>query len=139
MRVSGCAGPNGKQRKQQGERLGKGHESNQNSRGHCFKKSEKMACQRIRSYTILDYLYRLRIGANYEDSSTFIEGPTSKDDAFLFHKRLTYLTSATALVSEYRIAALVGTARFNKWADDFISTGMPSGLSLGIKDRRQFF
>ena len=38
--------------------------------------ADKAACgQKVGTQTLLDYLYRLRIGANYGDSALFTDGP----------------------------------------------------------------
>lgn len=98
---------------------------------------EKAACcKRIRTYTVLDYFYRLRIGANYDDASVFTDGPDDETDSYLLHKRISFLASGLALMSELRIRDLVGAGRFHKWADDFVATNIPAGYKVGIKDRQ---
>lgn len=87
---------------------------------------EKAECNRkVRTYTLLDYLYRLRIGANYDDSAVFTDGPENEHDSFLLHKRLTFLASGLSLISELRVRDLVGSARFHKWAT-------PSSLRISL-------
>lgn len=97
----------------------------------------KAACsKRIRTYTILDYLYRLRIGANYDDAAVFTDGPDNDIDSYLLHKRISFLASGLALISEMRVRELVGRTRFYKWADAFVATNIPQGYFVGIKERR---
>lgn len=99
--------------------------------------AEKTACnKRIRTFTILDYLYRLRIGANYDDASVFTDGPDNEADSYLLHKRISFLASGMALMAELRIRELVGATRLLTWADDFAATNIPAGYSVGIKERR---
>ena len=99
--------------------------------------AEKVACdQRVRTYTILDYLYRLRIGANYHDASVFTDGPDNEHDSFLLHRRLGFLVSGLSLVAELRIRDLVGASHLHQWADDFAASNIPASYSLGIKERR---
>jgi hypothetical protein len=97
---------------------------------------ERQACDKdIRTYTILDYLYRLRVGANYDDAGVIVDGPETEADSYLLHKRLNYLTAGLALISEMRIRDLVGATQFRKWSDDFVTNNIPSGYTLGIKER----
>jgi hypothetical protein len=98
--------------------------------------TQKAACDKsVRTYTFLDYLYRLRIRANYDDAAVFIDGPENETDSYLLHKRMNFLASGLALITELRVKNLVGAAKFNRWADAFIAN-IPSGYSLGIKERR---
>lgn len=98
---------------------------------------QKDACdQKVRTFTLLDYLYRLRVGANYDDSAVFTDGPENNVDSYLLHRRLAYLASGMAFTSELRIRHLVGSTRFDRWADTFIAGNIPSGYSIGVKARR---
>lgn len=100
---------------------------------------EKTTCdRRVRTYSMLDYLYRLRIGANYDDAAIFTDGPDNDYESYLLHKRISFLAAGIALMAELRIRALVGTGRFNRWADDFVKTNIPAGYTVGIKERRSF-
>ncbi|GAA2402808.1 hypothetical protein [Streptomyces coeruleofuscus] len=67
----------------------------------------------VRPATMADYLYRLRIKANYEDVTVFSNGPSSDREAIEVGADLVALASATLLVHELRIAAIIG-------ADDLI-------------------
>lgn len=99
--------------------------------------AEKLACDRnVRAYTLLDYLYRLRIRANYEDAALFTAGPTEDVQSLQLHRHLRYLAASTSLVTELRVRELVGRSRLVKWADSFISLNVPRRLSVGIADRR---
>jgi len=102
--------------------------------------SEIGACRAgVRTFTVLDYLYRLRIGANYDDAAIYIEGPESDSEAFMFNNRLTHLVSATALATEARIANLIGLSTFIGWADEFIAGSVPPHYEVGIMARRKYF
>lgn len=99
--------------------------------------NERQACdQGVRTYTVLDYLYRLRVGANYDDAGIFVDGPDNDYDSYLLHKRVNFLASGLALLSELRIRELVGPTQFYRWADDFIANSIPTSYSVGIKERR---
>lgn len=99
--------------------------------------TEKKACDKsVRTYTVLDYLYRLRIGANYDDASVFTDGPEDDTDSYMLHVRLAFLAASMALVAEARIRDLVGATVFRRWADDFAASNIPPTYSFGIKERR---
>lgn len=101
--------------------------------------AEKTACDSgVRTYTFLDYLWRLRIGANYDDAGVFIDGPDNDADSLLLNQRVVFLAAAMALLAELRIANLVGPSRLQSWADDFIARSIPSPYNIGIKHRRQY-
>jgi hypothetical protein len=92
--------------------------------------------QHVRGYSILDYLYRLRIRANYDDASIFTDGPTEDVESGILNQRLRYTAAATSLVSELRIRELVGLPRMTRWIDEFVATNVPPGLSVGLSLRR---
>lgn len=97
---------------------------------------QKTACDsRVRTYTLLDYLYRLRIGANYDDASVFTDGPDNDADSYLLHRRIAFLASGLALMGELRIRELVGADHFDRWAEQFAAANIPPGYTLGIKQR----
>ena len=99
--------------------------------------AEKSACdRRVRTYTLLDYFYRLRIGANYDEAAVFTDGPTNDSDSMLLHHRVTYLAAGMSFLAELRIRDLVGATRFYGWADAFVATSIPSGYLVGIAQRR---
>lgn len=79
--------------------------------------AEKAACdKRVRTFTLLDYLWRLRVSSNYDDAAVFTEGPDNDIDSYVVHRRMSYLASGTALLTEMRISNLVGATRLRKWA-----------------------
>lgn len=87
---------------------------------------------RVRPATLADYLYRLRIKANYEDVSVFSHGPTSDLEATQVGGDFVALSSATLLVHELRIAAIIGTEELVKAMDAVLmqtSTGTVSSLA----------
>ena len=99
--------------------------------------AEKSAVeQRVRGYSILDYLFRLRIRANYDDASIFTDGPTEDMESAMLNRRLRYTAAATSLVTELRIRELVGRTRMTRWIDDFVATNIPAGLTVGLSLRR---
>jgi hypothetical protein len=92
--------------------------------------------ERLRPYSMFDYLYRLRIKTNYEDASMFIEGPEHPAQSRQVRRDLLYLTSATLLLNELHISILVGEARLTGWMDGWLKENQPGGLELGLALRR---
>ncbi|MFG2213149.1 hypothetical protein [Streptomyces sp. NPDC048638] len=72
----------------------------------------------MRPVTLADYLYRLRVKANYDDITVFADGPTSDREAAVLASDLVDLSSATLLVHEVRIAARIGAKRLVRAMDD---------------------
>jgi hypothetical protein len=91
---------------------------------------------RVRAYTVLDYLYRLRVRANYHDASLFTDGPTQDYESAAVNRQLRYLAASTSLVTELRIQQLVGRPQFARWMDRFIDRNVPGSLNLGVAARR---
>ena len=101
---------------------------------------ESQACEaKVRTYTILDYFYRLRVGANYDDAGVFVDGPENDVDSYLLHKRVNFLASGLALLSELRIRDLVSPRVFDGWANAFANTSIPPSYDVGIKERLRFY
>jgi hypothetical protein len=66
----------------------------------------------LRPYSVMDYLYRLRIKANYEDADMFVDGPTGDTDSLKVYTCLCNLASATLFLSELSILRIWGRDRF---------------------------
>ncbi len=99
---------------------------------------EKSAADRgVRTFTLLDYLYRLRIGANYDDAAVFFDGPTQSFESSTVHRSLVFLAAGSMLLAELRISALVGRATLQQWGADFTATCIPTGhRSIGLALRQ---
>jgi hypothetical protein len=90
---------------------------------------------RIRPYTVLDYLFRLRIKANYEDARMFTDGPENPDDSSRVARDLVALTAATMLVHEIRVAKLIGPAVLITEGEEWLAKNNPPGLKAGLATR----
>lgn len=99
--------------------------------------AEKAAVNaRVRSYSLLDYLFRLRLGANYDEAAVFYEGPEDEWDSASVRQSLMFMASSLMLIHEIRIAPLVGRATLIKWATDFVGGSLPAGHQpIGVADR----
>ncbi|MEU1542029.1 hypothetical protein ABZ461_28755 [Actinacidiphila glaucinigra] len=89
----------------------------------------------IRPVTMADYLYRLRIKANYEDVTVFSDGPSSDREANQVGADLVALASATLLVHELRIATIVGSDELVK-AMDTVLLHTVGDTASGLAHRR---
>ncbi|MCU8593775.1 hypothetical protein [Streptomyces sp. A13(2022)] len=93
------------------------------------------ATDAVRPATMADYLYRLRVKANYEDVTVFSDGPSSDREAAEVGADLVALASATLLVHELRIAAIIGSDDLVKAMDGVLlhTSGESTG---GLAHRR---
>lgn len=91
---------------------------------------------RLRPYTLMDYIWRLRIKTNYEDATMFTDGPQDEVSASTVHRDLMSLAEATLLVTELHIRQLVGAATLRRLVDGWISTNVPRSVRLGLALRR---
>jgi hypothetical protein len=98
--------------------------------------SEKAKVEKgTRPFTLIDYLYRLRIKANYEDARVYTDGPSGGDEALALNKDLMRLATATGLVHEVRIAQLIGPERFLHHAEDWVERHAPLETVHGLPVR----
>jgi hypothetical protein len=85
---------------------------------------------------LMDYLWRLRVRANYSDASVFTSGPELPNDAKVFQRHLRLIVSTTMLVHEIHIARLVGVRDLAALMDGWLQRHMVSGLPAGLAQRR---
>ena len=83
---------------------------------------------RLHPTTVFDYLWRLRIRANYGDVSAFLMSGVDDQAHARFHEGLVTLASATCLLLESLIVAQVGTRIYASAVDEFTEGG---GIDLG--------
>lgn len=93
--------------------------------------------RRVRPYTLMDYLYRLRIKTNYEDSLMFTEGPDNASASKLVHLDLVRLTASAVFMHELHVRQLVGLRWMQRLVDDWLRLNYPSGPRLGLALRRE--
>jgi hypothetical protein len=91
---------------------------------------------RVRPYSTMDYLYRLRIKSNYEDSTMFTDGPTDENASKVVHGDLVRLASSVLRLHELHIRKLIGLGPMKKMMDDWIAGSMPANRQLGVAVRR---
>lgn len=94
---------------------------------------------RVPPSSLIQYLYRLRIKANYIDAMMFTDGPSDDVSSAVVHRDIRYLASGTLLVHEMHIRQLVGPTRLRKWADTWLARNAPTGAAtVGLAARRQY-
>jgi hypothetical protein len=91
--------------------------------------------ERVRPYSFIDYVYRLRIKTNYADSTVFTEGP-APGEANAVHADLVRLAAASMLAHELHIRQLIGVDRLRVLIDAWLKANPPPGPGLGLAMRR---
>ncbi|QNJ92286.1 hypothetical protein HZU40_29690 [Mycolicibacterium fluoranthenivorans] len=88
--------------------------------------------QSVRPYTMLDYLFRLRIKANYEEAAMFTDGPSNEGASSVVALDMVRIASATMIAHEMRIARMIGKAALTTLATDWVSSNSaPANLGIG--------
>ncbi|WP_066898650.1 hypothetical protein [Mycolicibacterium houstonense] len=97
--------------------------------------AEKAACeQNVRAYGWLDYLYRLRIKANYEEARMFTEGPDDEHTSAIVARNMIRMATATMIAHEVRIAQIIGKAGLLDMANDWVQTNNPPAtMGIGLR------
>lgn len=92
----------------------------------------------LRSYTIMDYLYRLRLKTNYEDSSMFSDGPEDNNNSRFIRDALCRIANGTLFLHELAIRNLVGRESFLTWIDEWVERNTPQNTTHGLGLRRRY-
>ena len=92
----------------------------------------------LRPFTIIDYLYRLRLKTNYEDSNMFSDGPEDNLSSTNVRAALCEITSGTLFLHELGIRNLVGRETFIRWVDDWSKQHLPQSFNIGLNSRRPY-
>lgn len=127
-------------RAEEAERAGHGRRARKEPRFPLPRLAEaekRQASSRIPASGLIQYLYRLRIKANYVDASMFTDGPSDQISSALVHRDLRFIASSSLLVHEMHVSRLVGPARLRGWADTWLASNVPSGSpTAGLAGRR---
>jgi hypothetical protein len=92
----------------------------------------------IRAFTLIDYVYRLRIKTNYEDSNMFIDGPEDVYQSTAVRSAFCDIASNTLFLYENTIKAIVGRPQLMEWVVSWIERNLPRGSVHGIAGRQNF-
>ncbi|MBX9695654.1 MAG: hypothetical protein K2Z81_24935 [Cyanobacteria bacterium] len=90
-----------------------------------------------RAFTLIDYVYRLRIKTNYEDSNMFTDGPENGHQSAIVRTAFCNIASSTLFLYEFAMKAIIGRPRLMEWADSWVARNLPSSSALGIAGRRE--
>jgi hypothetical protein len=88
-----------------------------------------------RAYTLIDYIYRLRIKTNYEDSNMFIDGPEDSYQSTLVRSAFYSIASGTLFLYENALMAIIGRHVLTEWAVQWVQRNLPNGSVVGIAGR----
>lgn len=98
---------------------------------------EKTAVDRgMRPFTLLDYLFRLRIKANYLDDDMFSQGPDSDTAAQRFASGMIDIVTTTLLVHELRLGKVLGPSWVLNEVDAWLNSHSGAPSSAGLAARR---
>jgi len=104
------------------------------SRSRLTRAESDAVVEAVRAVSLIDYIYRLRVKANYGDMTMFVEGPDSDSAAIAFLGDLHLLSAASLLAHELRIARILGKGVLAKemraWAGQNCSSAAHSLLTL---------
>lgn len=89
----------------------------------------------LRSYTLMDFLYRLRIRTNYEDSAMFTDGPDDNKQSATVRNDLLIVASCSLLIAELHIRPLVGFKLFDNWVNKWVAANAQFNPPLGVSER----
>lgn len=94
---------------------------------------------RVRPFTFLDYLYRLRVKANYIDPTMFTDGPENEAVSTLVHRDLRRVASSTLFLHELAIASIVGSQLLSEIADEWLHKNTAPESEIGLSARIHLF
>ncbi|MDR3658500.1 MAG: hypothetical protein P4L48_23500 [Mycobacterium sp.] len=87
---------------------------------------------KMRPFTMLDYLYRLRIKANYEEAAMFTDGPDTDGASAIVALDMIRIANANMIAHEVRIARELGKSTLMALAKDWVdSNAPPSRMGIG--------
>ena len=88
-----------------------------------------------RPFTLIDFLYRLRMRTNYEDSAMFTDGPEQPGQSEVVRDDLWELVATSLLVAELHVRQLVGAAAFDSWVQEWVNVNARFTPPIGVAER----
>jgi hypothetical protein len=93
-----------------------------------------------RSYSMLDYLFRLRMRTNYVDSTMFTDGPDNSLESAAVRVSLLKIVSTSLFATELVLrTATDGLTLLQAWSKEWILRNVPKDFSMGVPQRVQFW
>jgi hypothetical protein len=106
------------------------------TRANLTNEEKRLSERSVRPYTLLDYLFRLRVKSNYEDASVFIEGPETAESVIQMARDLELIAAVTLLVHELRVGHAFGGQPFLSVVDDWLETAGATQSHVALGARR---
>jgi hypothetical protein len=101
---------------------------------------KKQVDYQTRNYSLIDYLFRLRIRSNYIDSAMFTEGPEHESESSSVRVSLLKIVCTSLLASELILCTSPhGKQSLVEWASRWIEKNVPKGMSFGVSERIRFW
>ena len=125
-------------RTEEAERLSRGRRARREPRFGLpqLTAAERQHAERsVRVHTVMDYLYRLRVKANYLDSTVFTEGPDDEEVSRRVLQELKDISANTLLVHELHIRSVVGEV-IDSIADEWLEN-RANPPNVGLLLRRE--
>lgn len=96
---------------------------------------EKEACEKaVRPHGLLDYLWRLRIKANYQEADMFTEGPEDDAGSAIVASSMVRLAAAIMMAHETRIAQILGKTVVIEMARNWAAKNSPDhSMGIGLR------
>jgi hypothetical protein len=96
--------------------------------------------EQTRAYTLLDYLYRLRIRTNYKDSGIFTDGPEHELESKSVMVSLIRIVSTSLFASELILLTCPdGRKHLQDWAEHWLQANVPKDIHQRVKQRIAFW
>jgi len=96
---------------------------------------KKDVYSKLRPFTLMDYLFRLRIRSNYEDSAMFTDGPEEEGQSGQVREDLLLLSGSVALLAELFISNLIGRNVILQWVDNWLERNKAPGWTADLAER----
>jgi hypothetical protein len=92
--------------------------------------------QGTRNYSMLDYLYRLRIRTNYGEAAMFTDGPENEAESKAVRVSLIRIVAKSIYAAELMIeTAPDGRDLLREWGSKWSETNIPKDMEFGVRQR----
>jgi hypothetical protein len=99
---------------------------------------QKNAENGVRGYSMLDYLYPLRIRTSYKDAAIFIDGPVETEESKAVRVSLIKIVSLSLMAAELvLVTSPDGLKQLREWGKEWSEVNVPRGITYGVGERIQ--
>jgi len=92
----------------------------------------------VRPHSLIDYLWRLRIRTNYEDSAMFTEGQEDTRSSLEVRDLVRWIASSTLFVNELAVANIFGGRWFSMVVEEWLRERAPGIAAQSLRERQEF-